>query len=181
MRLDPKNTMAIAVDYQEKLIPAIDEHEEVVRQSVKLLTGLKELGIPVLVSQQYTKGLWPTISPIRSVLGEDMMYWEKSTFSLLQTPEIKTAIYRMQKRNIILCGTECHICVMQTALDLLEEHFNVYVPVDCVGSRKPLDKKYGCKRMAQEGAFYATSESLLYELTSGAQNPHFKAISKLTK
>ena len=180
MRLHAENTLAIVVDYQEKLMPVILDKDTVVKNSEILIKGLRELEIPIIVSQQYTKGLGGTIEPIKEALGEFTPF-EKNTFSLWQTDEIKSAIKATGRRNVIICGTEAHICVLQTIIDLREEGYNVFVVEDCVGSRKKNDKKFGCKRAVGEGAYLCTYESVLYELTGGAASPHFKAISKLTK
>ncbi len=180
MRIRPEEAMAIVVDYQEKLIPVIHDFETVVKNSQILLEGLKELEVPMVISQQYTKGLGETIAPIRDVVGEAGTM-EKTTFSLWQTEEIRRAITETGRKKVILCGVEAHICVLQTAIDLLAEEYEVYLVQDCIGSRKPNDKKFACKRAMQEGAWLTTYEAVLYELTMGAKNPHFKAISKLTK
>lgn len=180
MRIRPEEAIAIVVDYQEKLIPVIHEQETVVQHTKILLEGLKELEVPMIISQQYTKGLGETIAPIREVVGEEKAF-EKTTFSLWQTEDIRRAITETGRKKVILCGVEAHICVLQTAIDLLAEEYQVYLVQDCIGSRKPNDKKFACKRAMQEGAFLTTYEAMLYELTIGAKNPHFKAISELTK
>lgn len=180
MRLMAENTMAIVVDYQEKLIPVIYDNEKVVANSQILIKGIREFDIPVIVSQQYTKGLGGTVPAIAEALG-DFTPYEKSSFSLWATEEIKEAIKATGRQNVIICGTEAHICVLQTVIDLCAEGYNVFVVEDCVGSRKPKDKKFGCKRAMEENAFLCTYESVLYELTGGAASPQFKTISKLTK
>ena len=180
MRLKPNETMTVVIDYQEKLMPAINENEKLISNSAILLKGLKELEIPMVVSQQYTKGLGETVAPIAEALGEFEAF-DKKTFSLLQTEEIKKAIGEKGRKNVIVCGAEAHICVLQTVIDLIAEGFNVFLVEDCIGSRKPNDKAIAIKRAEKEGAFLTTYEQTLYELTLGAANPHFKAISKLTK
>lgn len=180
MRLTAENTMAIVVDYQEKLISVIYDNEKIVANSQILIKGIKLFDIPIIVSQQYTKGLGPTVPAIAEALGEFTPY-EKSSFSLWKEKEIKEAIKATGRKNVIICGTEAHICVLQTVIDLSAKGYNVFVVEDCVGSRKPNDKKFGCKRAVEEKAFLCTYESVLYELAGGAASPQFKAISKLTK
>lgn len=180
MRIMAENTLAMVVDYQEKLISVIHDNDKVVANSEILIKGLKELGVPIIVSQQYTKGLGPTVPAISEALGEFTPY-EKSSFSLWGEDEIKEAIKATGRKNVIISGTEAHICVLQTVIDLRAEGYNVFVVEDCVGSRKTNDKKFGCKRAVGEGAFLCTYESILYEMTAGAANPKFKVISKLTK
>ena len=180
MRLKAEETMAVVIDYQEKLMPVINENDAVTANSAILIKGLRELEVPIVVSQQYTKGLGETIEPIKEALG-DFTPMEKKTFSLMDTEEIKEKITSYGKKNVVVCGTEAHICVLQTVIDLREAGYNVFLVTDCIGSRKNSDKEASIKRAMAEGAFICTYESVLYELTAGAGNPHFKAISKLTK
>jgi len=180
MRIKAEDTMAIVVDYQTKLMPAIFENDVLISKSEILLKGLKELEIPMIVSQQYTKGLGETVEPIKEAIGEFEAF-DKKTFSLYQDEELKKAIDESGKKNMVICGAEAHICVLQTVIDLCEAGYNVFLIEDCIGSRKPNDKKMALKRAQKEGAFITTYEAVLYELTVGAANPHFKAISKLTK
>jgi len=180
MRIKPEETMAVVIDYQSKLMPAIFENEVLIAKSAILLQGLKELEIPMIVSQQYTKGLGETVEPIAEAIGEFEAF-EKKTFSLYQDEELKKAIDASGKKNAVICGAEAHICVLQTVIDLCEAGYNVFLVEDCIGSRKPNDKAIALKRAEKEGAFLTTYEEVLYELTMGAANPHFKAISKLTK
>lgn len=180
MRMNAEETMAVVIDYQTKLMPAIFENEKLIEKSAILLKGLKELEIPMVISQQYTKGLGETVEPIAEALGEFTAY-DKKTFSLYKTEELKKAIDSCGRKNVIVCGAEAHICVLQTVIDLAEAGYNVFLVEDCIGSRKPNDKKMALKRAEKEGAFITTYEGVLYELTVGAENPHFKAISKITK
>lgn len=180
MRIKREDVLGIAVDYQVRLIPAISDNEEVCRKSAILICGLRELEIPILVSQQYTKGLGETVPEIAGALGEYTPF-DKKSFSLWQDTKIREAIIASGRKTIVLFGTEAHICVLQTAVDLLENDYKVVYVEDCVGSRKPNDKRMAVKRAVFEGAIPATYESLLYELTVSAENEHFKAVSKLTK
>jgi nicotinamidase-related amidase len=178
MRICAENTMTIVVDYQERLMPVINEKEEIIRNSVKLLTGLDILGVPCIVSQQYPKGLGETIPAIREVTSQ-AVYYDKTSFSCYGDTAIKDAINAQARRNVILCGVEAHICVLQTAIDLRDAGFQTILVTDCIGSRKADDKKYGIKRAMHEGVILATYESVLFELTSDAKNQAFKSIANL--
>ncbi|MDR2826134.1 MAG: hydrolase [Deltaproteobacteria bacterium] len=180
MRILPEHTQAIAVDYQEKLIPAIADKELLITNSKILLAGLELLNIPVLVSRQYPKGLGDTVEEIRAVTGKAKIL-DKSTFSCYQDAGIKQAVDQAGRKNVLICGTEAHVCVLQTAVDLLEAGYNVFYVVDCAGSRKAGDKKFGVKRALREGALPVTYESVLFELTAAASSPVFKDISRLVK
>lgn len=180
MKLRAEDTAAIFIDFQEKLVPAIDNHDAIVERTAILAKGLAEFDIPVAVSQQYTKGLGDTVPTVQEAFA-NFAYLEKTSFSCCECDEIAAWVKSCDKKNVIVCGVEAHICVMQTVLDLIAAGKNVFIPVDCIGSRKPIDLEYGIRRMEKEGAYLATCESVLFELTGGAKSPQFKTISKLVK
>jgi len=180
MRLTPENTIAVCIDYQEKLMPSIYDGEEVLKQAEILVKGLKTLGVPVVVTQQYTRGLGKTVEPVHSALGEYAPF-EKVTFGAYDTAEIKAEIDRHERKNVLVFGTETHICVLQTALGLREAGYQVMMVDDCCGSRKPADKESGFRRAMCEGIRVSCTETVLFELTAVAGNETFKTISKLVK
>ena len=180
MKLRAEDTAALFIDFQERLVPAIADHEAIVKQAAILAQGLQELQVPIAFSQQYTKGLGETVPALREVVA-DFRYLEKTSFSCCDCAEIAAWIQSIGKKTILVCGVEAHICVMQTVIDLLEAGVQVFVVADCIGSRKPYDKEIGIKRMEKEGAYMTTCEGALFELTGGAKTPHFKTISKLVK
>ena len=180
MHIKLDDTIALMIDFQEKLVPAINNHEQIVQKTVQLLSGLKTLGCPVLFSQQYTKGLGMTVPKIMET-QENFQYIDKLTYSCLDTEEIKMALDKAGKKTVILAGMETHICVMQTARDLLANGYNVYLIADCVGSRTEFNYQIGMERMKQEGVTISSVESVLFELLEKAGTPEFKVISKLIK
>lgn len=182
IKLNKENTVLVLIDIQERLLPAMDEMERSLLEdrNLVLTKGCKVLNVPILVTQQYTKGLGPTIPSLREALGEFTPV-EKTAFSAGREPSFMEALEALGKKIVILTGIEAHVCVMQTALDLMEKGYTVFLPVDCIGSRKPMDKKFAAKRMASAGAQLATCESVLFELCGGAREPGFKEISALVK
>jgi len=180
MRIKANETMAIIIDYQEKLVPVMNEKEIFVENSAILINGLKSLEIPMIVSQQYTKGLGNTIAKISEAIGEYEPY-DKITFSGAGNEAIMQAIKNMNAKNVIICGCEAHICVLQTAIDLLELGFNVIVVEDCIASRNEQDMFSALVRAEKEGALITTYEAILFELCERAGNYTFKYISKLIK
>lgn len=180
MRIYAEDTAALVIDFQEKLVPAIADHDEVVAKSATFIKGLKELGVPMAVTQQYTKGLGETIPAIKEALG-DFTPMEKTSFSALGCEAFVDWVKAQGKKTILVCGVEAHICVLQSIMDLLREGYRVFIIADCVGSRVVYNKEYAIQRAVQEGAFVTTCEGALYEMVQGAGTPHFKAISKLTK
>ena len=181
MRINANDTAVLVVDYQAKLLPAMSELESLMDNSKKLLTGLKELGVPMIVTEQYSKGLGPTVDEIIECMGDSYKPYEKNTFSGICTPEIKAAVDALGKKNILVCGVEAHVCVLQSVIDLIECGYNVLLVEDCIASRKVSDKETSVKRAIGEGALITSAEAVLFELTYGAGTPHFKTISKIVK
>lgn len=176
MRIIREEAAAVVIDYQEKLVPAMHKKEELIRNSQILLKGLKILGVPMCVTQQYTKGLGMTVSEIQEAAGTKA-YMDKISFS---TADV-IAEQIQGKKYVILCGMEAHICVLQTLIDLKAKG---YVPVlveDCISSRKKNDKKMAIKRAIQEGAIVTTYEAVLFELLKEAGTEESKAIQRLIK
>lgn len=180
MRIRANETMAIVIDYQEKLVPVMHEKEIFVENSAILINGLKSLKIPMVVSQQYTKGLGNTIAEISEAIG-DFEAHDKITFSCVGNEAIMEEVKKSNAKNIIICGCEAHICVLQTVIDLLELGMNVIVVEDCIASRKEQDMFSALVRAEKEGALITTYEAILFELCEKAGNDVFKYISKLIK
>lgn len=180
MRLRAEDTIAVCIDYQEKLMPAIHEGEEVLKRAEILIRGLQALNVPVIVTQQYTRGLGATVEPIHSALGEYEPY-EKLTFGAYDTESIKEAIDGSGRKTALVFGTETHICALQTALGLREAGYQVLMVEDCCGSRTQTNKDSGLRRAMCEGVSVACSETVLFELLYKAGGDAFKTISKLVK
>ena len=168
------------VDIQERLLPHIHEGDNLLRNCLKLIEGLKALSVPIIITQQYSRGLGPTVPSIIEMFPE-FRYIEKVTFSCYDEPAFKEKLAFLGKPNIILFGIESHICVLQTCIDILEAGIQAVIVEDCVSSRKANDKKVAIERMRQEGAVITTMESLLFELTRSASNKNFKSISGIVK
>lgn len=180
MRILKDDTAAVVVDIQERLLPHIYQWEQTLQNCLKLIEGLQVLSVPLVVTQQYTKGLGATDPSIVKKIAE-FRHIEKNSFSCLGEPAFMEKLSLLRKKNIILCGIESHVCVLQTCLDLIDAGYLPVVVEDCVSSRKPADKATAIERMRQEGARIATLESLLFELTECAGTETFKSISKLVK
>lgn len=180
MQITPENTLALLVDIQEKLFPHIYNNEELLSNASILLQGLKCLNITIVVNEQYKKGLGETIEPLKEILGTYESY-EKVTFSCCKTDVTLEHIKSFDKKYIILTGVETHICVLQSALDLLAEGMTPVIVTDCVSSRKVRDTEIALKRLEKAGAILTTYESILFELCISAKNPAFKSISQLVK
>jgi isochorismate hydrolase len=159
----------------------IDRYEEFLHNTQILMKGLQVLGIPMLVTQQYTKGIGMTVPDLAGVLGDEFTYEDKVSFSCAGDETILGKIKALGRKNIIICGIEAHICVLQTVIDLIALGYQVFIVEDCVGSRRESDRKVGIKRAIMEGAIPTTYESILFELTKVAKTDVFKEISRLIK
>jgi len=180
MRIIKEETSAVVIDIQERLLPHIYEGDILLRNCLKLLAGLKILSVPIIITQQYTRGLGPTVPSIVELFPE-FRYIEKISFSCCEEPAFEKEITLAVRQDIILCGIESHVCVLQTCLDLLAGGKRPVVVEDCVSSRNPNDKRIAIERMRQEGARITTLESILFELTRKAGNETFKSISGIVK
>lgn len=180
MRVIKENTISLLIDVQERLFPHIHEHEPLKKNMEILLAGLKTLNVPVIVTEQYKKGLGETIDDIEELV-EQYPHEEKVAFSCCDEPEVIEKIEISTKRFVIIAGIESHICVLQTAIDLKERGFNPVVVEDCVGSRTAENKRIAMHRLRQEGVIVTSYESILFELCRKAGTDAFKTISKLVK
>jgi hypothetical protein len=181
MRIKREDSLLVAVDYQEKILPAVLNREELMKKSLRLIRGMKALGVPMLVSEQYPKGLGKTVGEVAELVGEEFNPVEKMTFSCAGEEEFMKRLAATGRKTVIICGIEAHVCVLQTVIDLMGEGYTVVMVKDCVSSRFAEDLEVGLKRAELEGAIITTSESLLFELTEVAGSDVFKTISKLVK
>ncbi|MFV0482590.1 MAG: isochorismatase family protein [Bacteroidales bacterium] len=181
MILDSQNTIGLVIDLQERIVSAMSNRDEVLANSAKLVSGLNILGIECLVSQQYTKGLGDTLSEISSIF-QQFSFIDKKEFSCMQNKEFGEKLKANSGiKNIIICGVEAHVCVLQTAVDLKQADYNPIVVVDCIDSRRSYDKTYAIERFKHEGIHLATYESVLFEIVKTAGHDRFRDISKLIK
>ena len=180
MRLLPEETQCLVIDMQEKLVPAMSDLENLNNRVEILLKGLRLLGIPMMLTQQYTKGLGTSLPYVYEAAGTTK-YYEKNTFSCVRDEETLKALRDNGRKNILVCGTETHICVLQSCMELKALGFQPIMVADAVGSRKPFDKEIGLQRAVQEGILLTTTEAALFERTVDSKNPHFREISALVK
>ena len=180
MRIKKENTIGVVIDIQSRLYPIIHDNETLTRHNRILISGLRTLKVPIVVTQQYTQGLGGTIAEIEEVLGE-FKHIEKTSFSCCDEPSFNEKLALSSKMYVIVCGIEAHVCVMQTVNDLIGQGYIPVVVEDCIGSRKPNDKKMAVKRMRQAGAIITTYESILFELLKYSGTDEFREISRLVK
>ena len=173
MKIRQQHAIALAIDEQERLLPAIHNGEEVLQHTELLLKGLRLLDVPILITQQYTKGLGMSAPSLFTAAGTDS-WLEKRTFSCLGDEIIRKTLQDAHKKQVIICGE-------QTVLDLLHLGYEVFLIADCVSSRKPSDQETAIRRMEQAGAVVTSYEAILFELMETSMHPQFKEISALIK
>jgi nicotinamidase-related amidase len=180
MKINKNDTLALVIDIQERLIPVMNNKESLLNNCSKLLTGLNVHNLPVLVTQQYTKGLGATLPQLSDLLP-GFTPIEKTSFSCYDEPDFISALEETDRKTVLICGIESHVCVLQTAVDLNDAGYTPVVVFDCVSSRNESDKMLALERFRHEGILVAGVESVLFELTKGAKEPGFKEISKIVK
>lgn len=174
MLIDKDNSCLLLIDVQEKLTPHVLEPEALVSRCAWLLRLAQKVGVSVYVSEQYPQGLGATVAALKS----PYVPLTKVHFSCWQDSACQVALKAAHKKQFILMGIETHVCVMQTALDLIKAGYEVFVVVDAVSSRHMLDHKYALKRMKQASIQLVTSEMVFFEWLKQAGTPEFKALSK---
>lgn len=181
-KLIPQNSALLLCDVQERFRPLIHRSETVIRTSQYLTSVAKELHVPIVGTQQYTKVFGPTVTDCfadgQKGIDETPIF-DKKLFSML-TPEVRQHLDKLNKQSFLLIGIEAHVCVQQTCLDLLEMGKDVHIIVDGVSSQQPFDRKIALQRMSNAGAYLTTAQSAAFMLMQSAEHENFKAISKLT-
>ncbi|OYT27029.1 MAG: hydrolase [Candidatus Altiarchaeales archaeon ex4484_96] len=176
MILDRKKAVLLVVDLQDKLIDSISCAHQIETNTKALIQCAHILGVPVIVSEQNKLG--STLPEIKKMLKEKKLYNPiiKDYFSCMREPEFNRIFKTYKRQQVILCGIEAHICVLQSALDLMKNNINVYLAADALSSHNKSDKDTAVKRMMEEGAKIASTEMIIYELLKKAGTDDFRAI-----
>ena len=175
MLLHKDQAALLAIDIQEKLLPAIMDSESMHKRVQWLVGVARDFGLPITFSEQYPRGLGRTMEALLA-LAPNALVVEKLHFSCIAAHCLPENL--LMKKQLVLCGMETHICVLQTALDLIAAGKQVFVVADACGSRTNLDHQLGIERMRQAGAIIVSKEMVLFELMEQAGTEHFKTMSK---
>ena len=178
--IQKENCALLIIDIQEKILPIIYDSERIIANTLKLINGFKIMNIPVFITEQYPQGLGRTDSRILSVLP-DVKPIEKMTFSCYGSKELVDKLKVNNIARVAVCGIESHVCVIQTALDLTANEFQVFVAADAVSSRKLFDFEMSLRRMGANGVEISLTESILFEMMNECGTDEFRAVSKLVK
>ena len=183
MRLQKENTTLVIIDVQQKLMPVIDSADDVARNIDRLVRGAHILGVPALLTEQYVKGLGPTIDPVRIAFEETSGYKpiEKACFSAHGCEAFAAQLAALERTQVLVAGVETHVCVYQTVSDLLRAGLEVTIVADAVSSRTPRNREIALQRLVSEGVKLSSTEMALFELLGVSGTDDFRAISRLVK
>jgi nicotinamidase-related amidase len=183
MKLDRNNAVLVVIDVQEGMMPVMDRAAGVEANVERLIRGCHILGVPAILTEQYSKGLGTTVASIRRAMEESGGYRpiEKSCFSAHGCAGFEAELESLERTQIVLVGVETHVCVYQTAMDLLRDEYDVTIAADAVSSRTAENKAIALQRLTAEGVKISSAEMVLFELLVNAGSDEFRAISKLVK
>ena len=178
--ITPQDTVLLIIDVQGKLAQIVHESEAVERNISKLIRAAKILGVPVLYTEQYPKGLGHTVEALQKLLSEEKPL-EKIAFSCCAEESFMEKLRGLNRNNVLVTGMETHVCVYQTANELIEYGYSVHLVADAVTSRTREDREIGIRCIEKAGAWLKSTEMVIFELLRIAQGEEFKAISKIIK
>ncbi len=177
MNVDPSNAVLLVIDMQESFKNAIPEFYDIARSIIFLERSLKELGVPIIGTEQVPEKLGETIDDVKSYYD---IKFSKKFFDALKEDRIRKYLLDLGKKQILLSGIETHICVMQTALSALS-HFDTYLVYDATGSAFREDKEVAISSLSREGVKIVTSEYVIYNMVGSSEHPSFRKIVQLVK
>lgn len=181
MRITRGNTTAVIIDVQERLLPHIHQWEETQQRIATLIQGLEVLGVGMVVTEQYPKGLGSTVPGVMEAFSSPPVPIIKDAFSCCDDARFSEALRSAGKKVVLVAGIEAHVCILQTSLDLLAADFFPVVVMDAVSSRNARDRDVAAQRILREGGRITTVESILLELTRFSGTDEFRRISRLIK
>jgi len=175
--IDPKASTLLVIDFQTKLMPAIDQGAVAVANTRRLIDAAALLAVPVLFTEQNAKGLGPTVPELSPDLDAVV---HKMTFDAVRMPGFLTQL-KEERRHVVVAGCEAHVCVLQTVLGLLDYRIRAYVVRDALGARQAESKEAAIHRMERHGAEIVTTEMVIFEWLGTAEHPRFREAMALVK
>lgn len=176
MLINKTNSCLLIIDVQERLAPVMNEPRRIMDGCARLLKAADILNIPAIITEQYPKGLGPSIFDIKDAAPKSAVYFEKTSLSALQESGFPELLSSLNKKQIIIAGIEEHICVLQTAVELKEAGYDVFVVTEASGCRMKENEQAAVRRFEQEGIFTVSIEMVLFEWLRKAGTPEFKDI-----
>lgn len=177
-RLTAQGAALLVVDVQQRLIERLKDGPLVIANTDRLIRAARALSIPVFATEQYPKGLGPTVPSIAELIPDRPA---KTLFHCAEVPGFIAALTAANVRHVTLAGIEAHVCIAQTALELMKRGYHVQIPADAVASRSKIDWEFALRRLEHAGATVSTVEAALFEWTECSDHPSFKTISALVK
>lgn len=184
MRIARTRSALLVVDVQERLLPAMSAPDALLDRLGLVVAAARALAVPVVATEQYPKGIGPTVAAVREAMGPDARVFEKTHFSGLSEPEIEAALRALRnsgRAQIVMAGIEAHVCVLQTALEARERGYDVFVVADAVDSRKAASRERGLSRLAAAGCAIVDAEMCAFEWLGRAGTAEFRAVHALIK
>ena len=184
MLLARDKSQLLIVDVQDKLLKAISGKDRVVERCVRLVRAARTLHIPITLSEQYPQGLGPTADPIRDALANAGFVADKVEFSCLRSEQLRERLQELRRQGrpqVVIGGIEAHVCVLQTAIDLESQGFEVFAVADAIGSRSKVSRRLAIGRLLTGGVDVVDSEMVLFEWLERAGTPEFKELQALIK
>lgn len=178
--LDPERSVLVLIDVQARLAPSIAGHADIERRCVALAQAAGSLGVPVFLTEHCPEAIGPTVPALRGLVPASSLIGKRH-FSAMAEPALPEAIGQLGRPQVLIAGMEAHVCVLQTALGILEAGFECWYVADAAGSRHGEDKRVAGERLAAAGAHTVTTEMVLFEWLRGADHPAFRSLHGLIK
>lgn len=178
--IDRNEALLLVIDIQEKLLPVISNNEVITDKNNILIAAANKLNIPIVYTEHYAKGIGPTVEKLNENLSNAVKF-DKVAFSACLEDGFLELISETKRKKIIVTGTEAHVCVFQTIRDLLNNGYDVFVPIDAVGSREDVIKDNALSLLRDMGAVITNTELIVFDLVKISGTPEFKEILKLVK
>ena len=180
VHLTAADCVFVMIDIQEKLVPALSGGEKAVFEASRLLRCAQEMKIPLITTEQYPKGLGPTVGPLRPFIDENALF-AKTSFSCFDADGFAEKLSAQKRRSVVVFGAESHICLLTTAMDMIRRCYETVIVEDACGSRNPRHHELAMRNLLAAGAAVLPAETVVYQLLGRAGTPEFKALLPLFK
>jgi nicotinamidase-related amidase len=177
--LDINKALLLVIDIQEKFKPILFNPDRVITGTQQMITCCNQLDVPVVVTEQYPKGLGTTVPELQNALKPNTPVLEKTSFGCCGEPSIADALAQFNRKQIMVCGIEAHVCVNQTVLELLNQDYEVFLIEDAIGTRNPDNYHIALRKLTQLGAIPSCVEMALFELMRSSRHPQFRAVQQI--
>ena len=179
--LNSEDSFLLVIDIQEKFMPVVHNADELIHNTGIMIQAAYELNIPIVVSEQFPRGLGSTAEHLKNLLRPETRIFEKTAFSCMGDLRLTNYIKSLKRHQVIVTGLEAHVCVNQTVHHLLESGYEPHIIRDAITSRNPNNKSTTIRKMVRSGAVLSCTEMALFEMMRGSTHPAFRSVQKLIK